>query len=226
MWSAIHMLRAGEESEVVLGLERLARAYWRPLYFFLRTRGEDHESACDLVQGFFEYLLTGDVLRRAHPGHGRFRNFLLVVFRRWLSDERRKGKAKKRGAGATHLPFDELEAASVHLPEAADESPEEGFDRKWGLALVQRALERLAEEWSARAPLFEALKRGLDGTGGTEPYAVIGRRLWMSEGAVKTAAYELRRAFAVLVRGEVRATVATEEEVEDELRYLVRLLER
>ena len=226
MWSALRDAQGGSESEIIKGLERLASAYWRPLYVFLRKRGYPHEKAADHVQGFFEYLLTGEVLRKAQPGQGRFRNFLLVVFRRWLDDGQRKELAIKRGGKADHLPFDELDTTGLDLPEGDEKSPEEAFDRKWALSLVQRSLSALEDEWSGKLELFGALKCGLEGTGGTEPYAVIAQRLRMTEGAVKTAAYELRKSFGAQVRREVRSTVASDQEVEEELRYLVQLLGR
>ena len=61
-------------------------SYWYPLYAWARKRGASPEDAADGVQGFFEYLLSGELLRKARPGEGRFRNFLLVAFRRWLGD--------------------------------------------------------------------------------------------------------------------------------------------
>ena len=82
MWSALRDAQGTDETEMIRGLERLANAYWRPLYIFLRKRGQTHDQAADHVQGFFEYLLTGEVLRKAQPGEGRFRYFLLVIFRR------------------------------------------------------------------------------------------------------------------------------------------------
>ena len=38
-------------------LESLIRAYWKPVYFFVRRKGHDAEGAKDLVQGFFAALL-------------------------------------------------------------------------------------------------------------------------------------------------------------------------
>jgi hypothetical protein len=173
-------------------------------------------------------LLTGDVLQKARPGEGRFRNFLLVVFRRWVDDGQRNEFAAKRGGGVEHLPFDELNAVGIDPLEPDGASTEELFDRKWALSLVQRALAALSDKWSARAALFHALKSGLDGSAGTESYAVIANRLGMTEGAVKRAAYDLRKSFASQVRQEVQLTVAADEDedVEEELRYLVELLGR
>jgi hypothetical protein len=46
----------------------------------------------------------------------------------------------------------------------------------------------------------------------------------MSHGAVRKAATDMRRRFGVLLRAEVRQVVATDAEVDDELRYLVSLI--
>lgn len=159
------------------------------------------------------------------PGEGRFRNFLLVVFRRWLDDGLQKRLAAKRGGGAVHVTLEELNAAARE-PVAGGDSPEEAFDRKWALALVARALLALEENWAARAAVFQALKCGLDGSDEVEPYAAIAARLGMTKGAVKTAAYDLRKGFAAQVRREIRSTVASDEDVEQKLRYLVQLIQR
>lgn len=225
MWSALLAAQGEQGAEALQGLERLARAYWRPLYVFARQRGAGHEEAADGVQGFFEYLLSGEVLRKVKPGEGRFRNFLLVVFRRWLDDGMEKRLAAKRGGGALHLSLDELNAAALE-PVAGRDSPEEAFDRKWAFALVGRALLALQEAWAARAAVFQALKCGLDGSDEVEPYAAIAARLGITEGAVKTAAYDLRKGFGNAVRREIRSTVASDEDVEQELRYLVQLIQR
>ena len=224
MWSALADLR-GDGSEAMRGLERLATAYWKPLYVFLRKRGQDHDSAADGVQGFFEYLLSGELLRKARPGEGRFRNFLLVAFRRWLADEQDRANAAKRGGGALAIPLQELQALGAE-PVCAGDTPEEAFDRKWAESLLARALAGLAGEWAEKAALFSALKCGLEGSAEAERYGEIGARLGMTEGAVKTAAFELRKGFAAQVRAEIRATVAADSDVEEELRYLVSLMRR
>ncbi len=224
MWSALLDVQ-GDGSEAMRGLERLATAYWKPLYVFLRKRGQDHDSAADGVQGFFEYLLSGELLRKARPGEGRFRNFLLVAFRRWLGDEQEKASAAKRGGGALAIPLHELQELGAVLVSAGD-SPDEAFDRKWAESLVARALAGLEVEWAQRAALFAALKWGLEGSAEAERYGEIAARLGMTEDAVKTAAFVLRKGFAVQVRAEIRATVAADSDVEDELRHLVALLMR
>jgi RNA polymerase sigma-70 factor (ECF subfamily) len=224
MWSAL--MQAQESGEAGLhGLQRLAAAYWRPLYVFLRKRSHDHDNAADGVQGFFAYLVSGELLRKVRPGEGRFRNFLLVAFRRWLGDQQDKASAAKRGGGVVAFPFHELQAMDME-PIAGMDSPEEAFDRKWAESLMARALARLEADWEKRPEVFAALKCGLEGSAEIERYGDIGAKLGMSEGAVKMAAFEIRKGFAAHVRNEVRATVASDQEAEEELRYLLNLIRR
>ena len=73
-----------------------------------------------------------------------------------------------------------------------------------------------------------ALRRStLDGreSGSRGEDALIAERLEMTEGAVGKAAHDLRQQFAQRIRQEVRDTVARDEDVEGELRYLVRLMQ-
>ena len=58
---------------------------------------------------------------------------------------------------------------------------------------------------------------------GDEPqlsYAQTAALLDTSEGAVKVAVHRLRRRFRDIVREEISQTVASPDEIEDELRYL------
>ena len=110
-WSMLHQVQGGTDSESLAGWERLARAYWQPLYAFLRRRGADHHSAADDVQGFFAHMLGRDFFRRIERGDGLFRTFLLTALQRWRIDQHRAATAQKRGLGIAPLSFPELEAA-------------------------------------------------------------------------------------------------------------------
>lgn len=203
-------------------LESLALAYWRPIYAWLRGQGHSHEEAQDAVQGFFAYLLSRDFLRNIQPEGGRFRNFLLVALRRWLKDERHRSINVKRRAEVELLPWNELEGTALSSKAA---SPEEAFDLSWAEALVERAMKTLAARWEHRAALFAALRLTIESPGNVEKYAAIAARLGTSEGAVGKAAHDLRQQFAEQIQREIRDTVARDEDVEEELRYLLRLME-
>lgn len=225
LWSMIQ--EAKRDEDVLTGLERLARAYWRPLYVFVRQRGSRHDAACDEVQGFFEHLISSDMLRNVQRGEVRFRSFLLRCFTNWLSNQRERQLAVKRGGGAVLLP---LEVMSVREDEPRlieGQTPDKAFDHGWARALVDQAMKRLVEELEQRqrsAFLLELRQKTFANGAEGPDWEEMASRHGMTHGAVRKAASDLRKRFGILLRAEVRNIVSREEEVDDELRYLVSLL--
>ena len=221
-WSNL-LQNEGDGSTANAAWEQLARAYWKPLYIFLRRRGQDHHSAADDIQGFFAHLLSREFLRKIERGSGLFRSFLLTSLQHWRTDQYRAATAQKRGGGVSLISFDEMEDG---MPQATDNvSPEEAFDRRWARNVFDNALETLHERFRnrGREDRFSKLRGLLTGQG-AEPYQQIALDLSMSEGAVKQAALELRKEFRIVLRKEVRRTVADEEQVDAEIRYLLGFL--
>ena len=214
----------GASGETSAAWEQLARSYWQPLYAFLRRKGLDHHTAADDIQGFFAHLLSRDFLRRIEQGDGLFRSFLLAALNNWRIDQIRAASAKKRGDGVRPLPLDEVEAAgAVDVEEL--ESPEQVLDRRWASTLYNNTLATLKTKMASRGrePQFVKLKGVLTGED-VDKYDDIATELGMSETAVKLAVLEMRREFGRLLRGEIRRTVAEEEQVDVEIRYLLGLL--
>ncbi len=85
-WSFIRQLQA-DPREVPPALNEFIRAYWKPVFRFLRARGYDSHQAEDLTQEFFLRLVQGDWLHRADLQRGRFRTFLLAILTRFLADQ-------------------------------------------------------------------------------------------------------------------------------------------
>lgn len=86
-WSLV--LAAGDRrhAEADQALERLCRAYWPPVYAYVRRRVRDVHEAQDLTQAFFERLLEKQFLAQAQRERGRFRAFLLTAIKHFLSKE-------------------------------------------------------------------------------------------------------------------------------------------
>ena len=228
-WSVVLAVGHDSSPSAQEALEQLCRVYWYPLYAFLRWQGHGVEEAQDLVQGFFLHLLRGDILRVAEPGRGRFRSFLLGTLKHFVSDEKGKATALKRGGDQQFISWDLAHAERLFQQEPVDESsPDRLFERHWALTLLERALEQLRAEClaSGRRELFEQLQDFVTGESGPTSYAEAAARLGMSLSAVKSAIFRLRRRYHELVRKEVERTVSGPDEIEEELRHLLEIFSR
>lgn len=126
----------------------MCRTYWYPLYAFIRRQGHTPEDAEDLTQGFFARLLETDYLVAVDPAKGRFRSFLLAAIKHFLSDERDKAAAQKRGGGRTFVSLNELAVEEQRLV-SGTLSAERAFDRRWAMTLLEGAQNRLRTEYTA-----------------------------------------------------------------------------
>ncbi len=208
-------------------LEGLCRAYWRPLYLWIRRQGRSPHDAQDLTQEFFSRLLEKDWLRAADRERGRFRTFLLVALKRFLADEWDRTRAQKRGGGLLPVALD-TEGVEQALASEAVETPDQAYERQWAMTLIERAVARLRAEFHAghRVSDFEALKEFLTADRGEISYALAAARLSTSEGAARVAVHRLRKRFRELFKEEVAGTVARGEDLDDELRQLLAALGR
>jgi len=226
-WSVV--LAAGRDSSPAAtdALEQLCRAYWYPLYAYVRRKGYDADDAQDLTQEFFARLLARNYLSVADRHKGKFRSFLLGSLEHFLAREWTKAHAQKRGGGKTVLSLDETDAENRYLLEPAHElTAEKVFDRRWATTLLDQAMSRLREECVAnhKGDLFGKVESLLSGEKGEACYADVAAALKMSEGAIKVAVHRLRQRYSELVRAEIAQTVATPEEAAEELRYLFTVL--
>ncbi|HEX2747899.1 MAG TPA: hypothetical protein VHM91_07875 [Verrucomicrobiales bacterium] len=225
-WSAISMARHGDEAKAVEGLRRMAVNYWRPLYLYLRKRGEGHDDASDSVQGFFEFVFSSGFFSHVEREGGKFRSYLLRSLERWRSRRQVRAGAQKRGGQVTHVHLDGVEEMEETASVMDDAEPEVAFDRQWAADMVGRAVEAVKADYHRRnrGLWFDTLSPGLPGGGTLPAYTQLAEVLGCSEGAVKKAVFDLRNAFAAHLRAEIRSTVRTNEDAEEELKYLVSVM--
>jgi RNA polymerase sigma-70 factor (ECF subfamily) len=202
-------------------LEKLCRAYWFPIYAFVRRQGHGPHDAQDLTQEFFARVLEKNYFADADRAKGRFRSFLLASLKHFLANEWDKAKAQKRGGGQVMIPIDIKSAENSGGFEPADNA-EKIFERRWALTLLEQVLRRLRAEYvrDGKENLFEQLKPTLTEVSRSVRYAEIAARLGTSEGAVKVAVHRLRQRYREVLRAEIADTVASPGEVEDEIRNL------
>ncbi|MBL9138157.1 MAG: sigma-70 family RNA polymerase sigma factor [Verrucomicrobiales bacterium] len=225
-WSMVLSARDAASPGSREALESLCAHYWLPIYAFLRRQHFTPADAEDLVQGFFASLLAHQSLEAVAPERGRFRSFLLAALRNYLSDQRDRERALKRGAGIPPISLDADTAESQYASQVSDgETPERCFERQWAWSVLRRAEEQLSRECrdAGKADLHAALGPQTE-SGRNESHAAIAARLGMTENAVRVAAFRLRQRFQELVRREIRETVSHPSEVDAEIRHLLEVL--
>jgi RNA polymerase sigma-70 factor (ECF subfamily) len=223
-WSVVFTARGEASTQAGLALETLCRAYWYPLYAYVRRSGHEVADAQDLTQEFFARLLARDWLRAAGPERGRFRTFLLVALKRFLIGEWRRARVQKRGGGSEWVPLELADAESRYASEPSV-SAETIFERRWAMTLLEEAMARLEAEYAAaeKSGEYAELLPWLTVERGAIPYAELAVRLEMSEGAARVAVHRLRKRFRELFREAISHTVSAEE-VEAEMRHVARIL--
>jgi RNA polymerase sigma factor (sigma-70 family) len=226
-WSVVTLAGKTQSPHSAAALEKLCRAYWPPLYAFIRRKGHAAEEAEDLTQEFFVRLLQHNEFEVLDPRKGKFRTFLLAALTNFLSNQRDRERAAKRGGGQKIFSLEELQAEQLrHLEPASDLSPDKLFDARWATTVLEQALIQLRQELTdeGRAGQFEALKAFLTEDPGEGDYATVAAKLGATTQAVAVMVYRLRQRYRELVRTEVAHTVNNPLEVEEEMRHLLAAL--
>ncbi len=225
-WSVV-LEAQGPSPAARAALEKLCRTYWRPIYGFVRRQGTESEEAKDLTQGFFALLLERRDLDVVRKEKGRLRSYLLTSLKHFLTNERHRAMAVKRGEGQRLIPLDQLREREHAGFEPTDTSTaDQVYERRWALALLDQVLMRLGDEYrtAGNMGLFEHLKALLTDEPDRLSQAQIANELGMTENAVKQAFHRLRERYRQLLREEIAHTVMAPGDIEDELRHLIAVL--
>lgn len=226
-WSVVVAAGQEESARARDAMATLCRTYWQPLYAYVRRRGYTAHDAEDLTQGFFASILERDDVATVRRESGKFRSYLLAAMNHYLSDARDRAQAQKRGGGKVLvLDFQAAESAYLHPTVDSTATPDHLFDQQWALTLLQDVLRRLRREHeqAGKTEWFEALAFSLTGERGDRSYAELAQDLRTTEGAIKVGVHRLRRRYRRLLRDLIAETVSTPDDVEEELRELLRAL--
>ena len=228
-WTLVMAARQAGSPEAGAALEKLCESYWYPLYAYVRRKGNDPDKAQDLTQEFFYRLIRENYLGAVDRRRGKFRSFLLTFLKHFLSDQRDRAKAQKRGGGRALISLEEMAAEERGWAEPQDgATPEHLFERRWAHALLEQAVRRLRAEYvdNHKGELFDVLKDIQPGERGELSYAEIGARFGLTEQAVKNAVHRLRRRHREILRDEIAQTLNDASEIEGEIQHLMAVIAR
>ena len=223
-WTTVLQAAQTGTPEKSSALEKLCRAYWYPLFVFVRRKGYAQQDAEDLTQAFFEYVLSKEAMKKVDQSKGRFRSFLLAAMSNFLANEWDKRKAQRRGGDYRTFVFTDCSPEELYRHEPVENyTPERLFERRWAFIVIERVIGKLRVEYenTGRKELVTAIEPFLTAeTTGPALVAPAGQ-LGMSPEALKVAVHRMRRRFGLLLRGEVALTVSSDEEVDAEVRALL-----
>ncbi len=228
-WTVV--VEAGDQDSpgAKAALESLCDTYWYPLYAFARGLGRSPEAAEDLVQSFFVQLIEKNSVRVADRDRGRFRTFLLTAFKRFITNDWNRERAQKRGGGVKPISLDPVAGEErMGRDVAATDTPELAYEKRWAGTLIEKARNALEQEFIAagKGDRFTALEPHLVGDPSAMTYAHLAKQFGITEGGVKAEAHRLRQRYRNQLRAEVAKTVLHQEEVGDEIAYLMEVLSR
>lgn len=209
-----------------VALSTLCEEYRKPILGYVLSRGYSAAEAEDIVHDFFLEMMSARMWRRAEKGRGRFRNFLVGSLQRMLKRRTRDENRLRRGGGDQITSLEAVAEDGQLAQEGADRASAEEFDRHWARFVLQQSIGQLEKQYAARghAPRFAVLRRFLPGASGEFTMEEGARELGVSLSAIETYIYRLRSEFRKVLRGRLAQTVSAPHEVDEEVRYLSKLL--
>ena len=221
-WSLVANANDDDEALARASLGALCLRYWYPVYSYLRRSGHAPEAAHALARDFFRWLVRAEGVRASASHYGRFRLFLLAELHRFLA----AGSAHDDADDPVPPPgLDRIEARHKAEP-LGIEAPECALRRGFAVEILAAAHARLRREatQAGRSDMYEALERFL----GAEPHPgdfdAIAKSLGMRPLSISLAVKRLRQRFRELVDRELRETLATPGDLEEERQALLQVL--
>jgi len=227
-WSLIEDIQSGQDKDrALIGL--LLERYWKPVYCYLRQKGYDNEQAKDLTQSFFhEIVLNRDLIKKADQAKGRFRSFLLHALNEYLIDQQRRQAAQKHIPKEKLVPLDIVEPPE--LPQVVTElGPEDCFNYAWKSVLLDQTLsevEAQCRQQGMEAHWYAFYERVVQPTlRNFEPASlkeICTKYNIEDEAKASNMIITVKRRFQAALKKNVRTTVISESEINDELKEILK----
>lgn len=225
LWT--NLLRAKDKSGPGYrsALTYLVTTYWKPVYFYIRRKGYDIEAAKDSTQSFFTVFLEKEFIKSVDRGKGKFRTFILAALNHFLSKEREKLRARKRGGSKVILSLDFARAETeISLEPADTETPERILLRAWAQATLQRASDNLKAEFQRKSQqtyldMFEAYMSARK-EDSAKTYQALADKFAVSTTDVRNYLHRIKRRYRELIEAEIAKYVTDKTDVKEEMQEL------
>ena len=227
VWDFVKALQGEEGASAQDAIGQIFRWYWRPVYQCIRVGwNKSNEDAKDLTQAFFVDLLDRESLAKADPSRGKFRTFLKSSLRNFLANDHRSRTTQKRGGNVPTLSAD-FQDQAPDLPGPLTQSPDTILDAEWARSILSNAIEKLEESSKGQESHFAIFRAFELAEAGTPEPGIrdLAARFDKSESEVKRILRELRTRLRDFVVAEIRKYAQSEEEVWEELEYMMGLWE-
>jgi DNA-directed RNA polymerase specialized sigma24 family protein len=193
-------------------LAAFCESSWPMVHATVRAQGYRGADAEDLTQAYFARFIERGDLEYAATWQGCLRTFLRVSVRHFLSNERDRDRARKRGGGRRPLSLDAPAGDPLAVPEPATAvTPETELAQSQAEATIQKALDELRREME-QAGCAERLARVesyLLAEVNTGSYGRMAGEWGVGASAARVAVHRLRRRLASLLRRAVAPSLPT-----------------
>ncbi|MEW6027394.1 MAG: sigma-70 family RNA polymerase sigma factor [Planctomycetota bacterium] len=228
-WTSLLRAKNKKSAGYQSAVNYLVSAYWKPVYFYIRRKGYDVETAKDLTQSFFTVFLEKEYIKSVDRDKGKFRTFILAALNHFLSREREYIQAKKRGGSKILLSLDFAKAETeIHYEPADKETPEKILTRAWAQAILSQALDRLKDVLDTASDrvyldVFECYLNTGQADQDTS-YKKMAGQFGISETDVRNYLHRVKRKYREYIKDEIRKYVTDEDALKEEMQELFDIL--
>lgn len=183
----------------------LVERYRQPVTRAIHRHLYGHPDVEEICDDFYAYLFEQKVLPRVDPEQGKFRCFILGVVRNYSLHARRQRKAQEQ-----EMP-EELEPGGFEAEGAVIREEE----RDWASGVLMRATDRLLDKHERDGRLL-LRAYGLPPFEPT-PREDLAREAGIKRNALDQALFKTRKRLRELILEEIRHTVASPRDLEEEM---------
>jgi RNA polymerase sigma-70 factor (ECF subfamily) len=216
-WDVLREAQAGG----VDAMNGIITAYWRPVFYCIRTAGYRPAQAEELTQAFFVRFWQRGMVHAVDRERGRFRGFLRGALTFFLRDQYRQRvqeqfEGRLVSVGTLMTEEDRTWEPAVH------ETPETTFDRRWARELLNRVKKNLKRLCRNRGqPLWYDIFAATHFAAERTSQRDLAEQLGVSRDEVRKAQDEVLEWFKVKFREQVLKEVGSEADIDQEIAELL-----